>query len=121
MLAARMMRRALLLPTLLGFVVGIVAACPGGSGSDCEGDCDRCRACVIRRNGPCTDTWSTCDADPICADLAACIDECWVDLVGDAVVDCQRMCRGTSGGAAVELYDESRACVEDACTLSCDE
>jgi hypothetical protein len=42
-------------------------------------------------------------------------------LVGDAVVDCQRMCRGTSGGVAVELYDESRACVEDACTLSCDE
>jgi hypothetical protein len=107
------------LPTILGFVVGIAAAC--ATGSRCEDDCDGCRACAIRRNGACGPLWSSCDEDPTCADLVVCIDDCAVDLAGEALVDCQRICRGKAGSSAVDLYDESRACVEDACTLPCDE
>lgn len=108
-----------MLRTMLGFVVGIAAACPDGS--DCPDDCDGCRDCVIRRNGPCETVWFACNDDPICAGLSACIDTCWVDFEDAAALECARACRGMSGSAAVELYDESRACVEDACTLPCDD
>jgi hypothetical protein len=109
------MLRRIAFAAALGFALGC------GPGSECDaGECDECRSCATERDGPCRSRWVACDTDPFCSSLVGCIDECWAALDGRDEVDCERSCRGHTGGTAVAMYDEYWDCVEDACTLACE-
>jgi len=104
---------------VFAIVLGLVLGCYDTSQCDELDSCDECRSCATQVGASCRTVWRTCITDEACDSLVACIDDCWATLSDHAVVQCERTCRGTIGGSAVDLYDEYMGCVDDACTLSC--
>lgn len=105
---------------VFAMVLGIVIGCEDASHCDEIVDCDQCRSCATEIGHGCHTAYLACTLDPACDDLWSCVDGCWNGMDNRDAVLCERECRGTIGGTAVDLYDEYIGCVDDACTLSCD-
>jgi hypothetical protein len=105
---------------VFALVVGVLMGCRDADYCDEVEGCDQCWNCATEIGGYCRAAWRGCVDDPNCGSLMACADDCWLTMSGRDALLCERTCRGTIGGWALELYDEYFACVEDACTLSCE-
>ena len=75
--------------------------------------------CAAESRHACREHWRACSWDPQCSNLDVCIADCWAPQDQNSV-GCERTCRGQFLGGE-PIYDDAVACVDDTCTLVCDD